>query len=88
MHLETGEVGWKDRSIGKGQIIHADGKLYILSDDGVVGLIDPDPTQYREVARFELESRDYPTWTLPVISSGVLYLRDQARLYAYDIKAR
>lgn len=88
MHLKTGEVGWKSRSIGKGQIIHADGKLYILSEDAVVGLIDPDPTRYREVARFEIESRDYPTWTLPVISSGVLYLRDQARLYAYDIKAR
>ncbi|MDE0101054.1 MAG: PQQ-like beta-propeller repeat protein [Bryobacterales bacterium] len=88
MQLETGEVGWKHRSVGKGQIIHADGKLYILSEDGVVGLIDPDPGEYREIARFEFEPGDYPTWTLPVISSGVLYLRDQARMFAYDIKAR
>ena len=88
MHLETGEVAWKNRSVGKGQVIQADGRLYILSDDGVVALVDPDPAEYREVSRFELGSGDYPTWTLPAISSGVLYLRDQSRLFAFDIKAR
>ena len=86
MEFETGEVAWRDRSVGKGQMIHADGRLYILSDDGVVGLVEPDPGEYREVSRFEIGSRDYPTWTLPVIADGTLYLRDQDRLYAYDIK--
>ena len=85
--LETGELAWRDRSVGKGQMIYADGRFYILSDDGVVGLVEPDPSQYREVSRFEIGSRDYPTWTLPVISDGTLYLRDQERLYAYNIKA-
>ena len=88
MNLETGAVMWKDRSVGKGQIIYADGKLYILGEDGVVGLVAPDPTGYREISRFELERRDYPLWTLPVVSNGTLYLRDQDRLAAYDIKAR
>lgn len=87
MHLESGEVAWKSRSVGKGQIIHADGRLYILGEDGVVGLVDPDPAGYREISRFELERGDFPTWTLPVISEGRLYLRDQGRLYAYHIKA-
>ncbi len=87
MHLESGEVAWKSRSVGKGQIIHADGRLYILGEDGVVGLVDPDPAEYREISRFELERGDFPTWTLPVISGGRLYLRDQGRLYAYNIKA-
>ncbi len=86
MHLETGEVAWKARSVGKGQIIHAEGKLYILGDNATVGLVDPVPDHYREISRFEIESGDLPTWTLPVISGGVLYLRDQGRLYAYDIK--
>ncbi len=88
MNLETGEVGWRDRSVGKGQIIYADRRLYILGEDGVVGLVDPDPREYREISRFEIESGDYPTWTLPVISNGTLYLRDQDRLSAYDIQAR
>lgn len=87
MEFETGELAWRDRSVGKGQMIYADGRFYILSDDGVVGLVEPDPSEYREVSRFEIGSRDYPTWTLPVISDGTLYLRDQERLYAYSIKA-
>ena len=87
MKFETGEVAWRDRSVGKGQIIHADGRLYILSDDGVVGLVEPSPTEYREISRFVIGSRDYPTWTLPVIADGTLYLRDQERLYAYNVKA-
>ena len=88
MKFETGEVAWRDRSVGKGQIIHADGRLYILSEDGVVGLVEPSPTEYREISRFVIGSRDYPTWTLPVIADGTLYLRDQERLYAYNVKAR
>ena len=88
MNLETGEVAWRDRSVGKGQIIHADGMLYILGEGGVVGLVDPDPGEYREVSRFALEERDYPTWTLPVITNGRLLLRDQDRLYAFEIKAQ
>ena len=88
MNFETGEVTWQDRSVGKGQMILADGRLYILSDGGVVGLVEPDPGEYREISRFEVGSGDYPTWTLPVISDGTLYLRDQDRLYAYDVKSR
>ena len=87
MEFETGELAWRDRSVGKGQMIYADGRFYILSDDGVVGLVEPDPSEYREVSRFEIGSRDYPTWTLPVIADGTLYLRDQERLYAYNVKA-
>ena len=88
MEFETGELAWRDRSVGKGQMIYADGRFYILSDNGVVGLVEPNPSEYREVSRFEIGSRDYPTWTLPVISDGTLYLRDQERLYAYNIKAQ
>ena len=88
MEFETGEVAWRDRSVGKGQIIHADSRLYILSDDGVVGLVEPNPSEYREISRFAIGSRDYPTWTLPVIADGTLYLRDQERLYAYSVKDR
>ena len=73
MNFETGEVTWQDRSVGKGQMILADGRLYILSDDGVVGLVEPDPGEYREISRFEIGRWCLPTWTLPVIADGTLY---------------
>jgi outer membrane protein assembly factor BamB len=86
MKLETGEVMWVDRSVGKGQVIFADGRLYLLSEDGVVGMAEASPAGYKEISRFEISRGNYPTWTLPVILDGVMYLRDQGLLYAYNVK--
>ena len=88
MNFATGEVAWKDRSVGKGQIAYAEGKLYILSEDGVVGLAEATPEGYREISRFEIEHGDLHTWTQPVIANGKLYLRDQDTVSCYDIRAR
>jgi outer membrane protein assembly factor BamB len=88
MKLETGEVMWVDRSVGKGQVLYADGRLYLLSEDGVVGMAEASPDAYKEISRFEISRGNYPTWTLPVIVDGVMYLRDQALLYAYDVRGR
>lgn len=86
MEFKTGKVAWRDRSVGKGNCIYADKRLYCLSEDGVMGLIDPTPTAYKEVSRFEIPHGGFNTWTPPAIANGQLYLRDQGRLYSYDIK--
>ncbi len=87
MNFDTGEVAWQDRAVGKGQVIAADGFLYLLSEDGVVGLAEVTPEGYRELSRFSIPSGEYPTWALPVVANGRLYLREQDTLYAYDISA-
>lgn len=86
MKLATGEVAWRHRSVGKGNCIVAEGNLYCLGENGVMGLIQATPEGYREKSRFEISRGDYPTWTPPVISDGRLYLREQDNLYCYDIK--
>jgi outer membrane protein assembly factor BamB len=85
MKFATGEVAWRNRSVGKGSITYADGRLYALGEDGVMGLIDATPQEYRESSRFEIHRGSYPTWTLPVIADGKLYLREQDNLYCYNI---
>jgi outer membrane protein assembly factor BamB len=87
MDFKTGEVSWRDRSVGKGQIIYGDGRLYLLSEDGVVGLVDPTPEGYQEISRFEMGREAHPTWALPVVANGRLYLRDQDKLRSYNIAA-
>ena len=87
MNFKTGEVAWRDRSVGKGQIIYADGHLYLLSEDGDVGLVEATPDGYREKSRYSIGRGDYPTWALPAIANGKLFLRDQDRLYCYNIRA-
>jgi hypothetical protein len=78
-------VAWRNRSVGEGSVTYAEGRLYALSEDGVMGLIDATPQEYQERSRFELRRGGYPTWTPPVIANGKLYLRDQDNLYCYDI---
>jgi outer membrane protein assembly factor BamB len=88
LNLQTGQVAWRDRSVGKGLVTYADGKLYLFSEDGVVGLAEATPAGYKEKSRFEIPHGSYKTWTPPVISGGRMYLRVQDDLYCYDIKKK
>lgn len=85
MRFDDGEVGWKHRSVGKGTLLYADGHLYCLSEKGVVGLVEVSPQEYREKSRFQI-STSYFTWSSPALAQGRLYLRDQERIYCYDIR--
>lgn len=88
MKFDTGEVAWRDRSVGKGAVIFADDRLYLYSETGVVGLAEANPAGYREHGRFEIRSGSLPTWSHPVVANGKLYLRDQDNIYAYDVRAK
>ncbi len=88
MRFDTGDVAWKDRSVGKGSLVYADGNLYALSENGVVGLIEATSTGYREKGRFRIPQESLPTWTHPVVAGGRLYLRDQDTIYAYDVREK
>jgi outer membrane protein assembly factor BamB len=88
MRFDTGEIAWRDRSVGKGSLVYADGNLYCFSENGVVGLVEATPSGYREKGRFTIQQGSLPTWTHPVIAGGRLYIRDQDTIYAYDIKAK
>jgi len=85
MNFRTGEVAWRDRSVGKGGLIYADGHLYCLGETGVMGLVEAAPQAYREKSRFEIPRGEFPTWTPPVLANGRLYLREQDNLYCYRI---
>lgn len=86
MKFLTGEVAWRDRSVGKGSVAYAEGHIYALGEDGAVGLIEATPAGYKEISRFEIPRGNFPTWTQPVIANGKLYLREQDNLYCYNIK--
>jgi outer membrane protein assembly factor BamB len=95
MEFKTGAVAWKDRSVDKGNCILAEGLLYCQGEGGTVGLIEPSPAGYKEISRFVIQRGEWSKpfwapsgnmWTVPVISNGRLYIRDQEQLFVYDIK--
>ena len=88
MRFDTGVVAWRDRSVGKGSLTYADGHLYAFSENGVVGLVEANPTAYQEKGRFKIQQGSLPTWTHPVVAGGRLYLRDQDTIYAFDVREK
>ena len=86
LDFRSGDVLWKDRSVGKGSLIYADGHLYVFSENSVVGLVEATRTGYREKGRFELPHSDEHSWSHPVIADGRIYLRDQDQLFSFDIR--
>ena len=87
LEFTTGRVMWRDRSVGKGSVAYADGHLYILSENNVVGLAEASPTGYREKGRFSVADQGWPSWAHPVVSGGRLYIRNQEVLASYDVRA-
>jgi outer membrane protein assembly factor BamB len=102
----TGEIEWDENNIlncKSGSITAADGKLYLYTDDGVVGLVDADPNPKgvdpTKVSTFTIpvksmvpqqrnSSRSSRTWAHPVIANGVLYVRDHEYIFAFKIAAK
>jgi len=87
LEFATGNVVWRDRSVGKGSVTYADGHLYIQSENNMVGLAEATPSGYREKGRFEIPDKGQMSWAHPVISDGRLYVRNQDTILVYDIKA-
>ncbi|MDA2927914.1 PQQ-like beta-propeller repeat protein [Acidobacteria bacterium AH-259-G07] len=87
MDFETGKRVWRARSVGKGSLTCADGRLYLLSENNVVALAEATPEGYREKGRFVIQDEGWPSWAHPVVSGGKLYIRNQGRLTSYNIQA-
>jgi len=87
LEFATGKVMWRHRSVGKGSLAYADGHLYLLSENNVVGLAEATPAGYREKGRFTIADQGWPSWAHPVVSGARLYVRNQGILTAYNIRA-
>jgi outer membrane protein assembly factor BamB len=81
----SGRMLWRDRSVGKGAVTYADNRLYMLSENNVVGLADVSAAAYRETGRFSIPDQGLPSWSHPVVSGGRLYIRNQGMLTAYNV---
>ena len=88
MEFLTGEIAWRDRSVSKGSLCYADGRLYCFGEKNQMALVEANPEEYVEHGRFETPDSGKPTWAHPVVANGRLYVRDQNTLTAYDIGAK
>lgn len=81
----TGAAGWAQRGFGKGSLVAADGLLFVLSDLGVLALVEADAKEYKERGR--VQALTGKSWTAPSLAGGRIYLRDQDEIVCYDLSA-
>ena len=84
IEVNTGQEQWQERGFGKGSLLLADGYLIILGEGGKLALVEANPSEYREKARFQLF--DDKCWTVPTLAGGRLYLRNQKEMVCLDLR--
>ena len=82
--VRTGERLWKKGRYRYGQLLYASGHLIVISEDGELALVEATPVEYRELARFD--SIPGKTWNVPAMADGLLFVRNQTELVAYDLR--
>jgi outer membrane protein assembly factor BamB len=76
----SGKELWKRDGVGPyhaSLIRTADDKLLMLEEEGALVLIDPDPKEYRELARAKICGK---TWAHAALADDRLYVRDDQEL--------
>ncbi len=86
LSVADGSELWRGPRYGRGQLMYADGKLIVLSEDGEVVLVEATGEAHREVARARaLTGR---TWNVPALAGGRLLVRNEREMVAWDLRAR
>lgn len=84
--LASGKTAWKNRLIGKGSLVVADGLIYGYGENGTVGLIKADKKGGEVLGQFRITEGEKEHWAHPVVSGGRLYIRHGTVLMAFDVK--
>lgn len=90
--FKTGKVLWQEESLGPGSVLYAAGHLYVHTENGEIALVEATTAGYREKGRFTPPDRPQHTrnremaWAYPVLAGGQLYVRDQDRIWCFDVR--
>ncbi|MBI4325392.1 MAG: PQQ-like beta-propeller repeat protein, partial [Chloroflexi bacterium] len=83
VEMATGNVKWSQPGFGHGNVVQVDGHLLALTGYGVLVLIQPTPSAYRELARAKVLTGK--CWSTPIISQGRLYARSTKEGVCLDL---
>ena len=84
INARTGDRVWQKPRFGKGNLIAADGKLFMTTMDGEIVVARMSPDKYDEIGRATVLGS---TRQAPALSNGLLFLRDDAEIVCLDVRA-
>jgi outer membrane protein assembly factor BamB len=83
LDVRTGEVAWQERGFSRANLVHADGRLVILDEDGQLALAEVSPAGLKRLASAKLFTTT--AWTVPTLVGTTLYARDRERIVALSL---
>jgi outer membrane protein assembly factor BamB len=83
---QTGKVQYSDNTLAVGNIIAADGMLYIYSNRGEMALVKPNPQKLEIVSQFPITLGTGEHYAHPVLHNGTMFVRHGDVLMAYQLK--
>lgn len=84
LEIETGKLKWRKRGrYNFGQILLVNDSILILTEKGEVALVNASPDKGVETARFK--AIDGKTWNHPILSRGMLYVRNGDEAACFDV---
>jgi len=84
LDLETGEVRWAHRGLGKGSLIAVDDRLLVLSVKGEFSMVDTSAETYTSLGA--VQALEGKSWTAPSYSAGRVYLRNLTQMTCLDLR--
>ena len=80
---DTGERAWQKPRFGKGNLIAADGKLFLSTMKGELVVLRATPEKFDELGRSLVLGS---TRQAPALAGGLLYMRDNAEIVCLDVR--
>jgi|CXWL01.1.fsa_nt_gi outer membrane protein assembly factor BamB len=84
LDLNTGAEKWKQSGLGQGSLVYADGKLYVLAEDGRLVMAAARSEAYVEMGTFQALTGK--SWTAPSLVDGRLYVRNQKEMACLNVR--
>ena len=83
LEMQTGKVMWEVPDFGVAALILVGDELLIIRSDGKLMRVAADPQKFRLAA--EARIAEETVRALPALSKGRLLIRDDSRVYCYDV---
>jgi len=81
--IETGEVVWQDRRLGRASCLYVDGKVLALQEDGQLMLASLSPEELTIHSTAKLF--DGRGWTAPTLVGNRMYVRNRKDIMAFEL---
>lgn len=98
LNWKTGNVAWEQTGFARSSILKVDKHLVVIGEYGKLALVKMTADEFEQVTEFDpsscvfvdgtkcgLGALRYPCWAAPILSHGMMIIRDKNRVICFDL---